>query len=256
MAFLVLNVISFMMRAGTPSFFLRLWETFMNRRFNRLFIACIVTAFGLMMSGCKENKTIVGADQIFGSGKLVTQHRNATGFTGTSVTNIGTVVITQDTVEGVTIETDDNILDRVKTQIVGNVLYVGLQDGSYKNVTLRVYVSVKEIELLEVTGAGDFSVSTPIHVGEIVCRITGAGTITLAGTSSSETVEIQGAGTVNNIGLVTSRCSVVISGTGNVEVNVTDRLDATITGTGSIIYAGNPPVVNQTILGVGSIRPQ
>jgi len=40
-----------------------------------------------------------------------------------------------------------------------------------------------------------------------------------------------------------------------VEVNVTRQLDAVVSGAGSIVYSGNPQIVNKTVTGIGSIRP-
>jgi hypothetical protein len=198
----------------------------------------------------------VATGQIAGSGRIVSQVRAAAGFTGIEVTNTTKVIITQDTVESLRIEVDDNILDRVTTTVTGGVLRVGLQEGSYNNVTFRVYVSMVNINLLESTGAADFSATGPISVGEIVCRITGAGTVTLWGTATSETVEIIGAGSIRNLGLVTPRCTALISGAGDIQVHVTEQLDAVISGTGSIVYAGDPPTVHSIITGLGNVSPQ
>ena len=207
-----------------------------------------------MYGGCSKNDNIVDNDRISGSGKLVAQTRVVDTFTGIQVTNLGRVFITQDSLESLRIEADDNIIDRVMTSINGGVLSVGLKDGSYNKVTINVYASMKSIKRLESTGAADFLTTIPISTDTIFCRITGTGTVTLTGTAAYEAVEIMGAGTIKNFGLATSRCSASISGTGNIEVNVSEQLDAMITGTGTITYEGNPPVVNQIVSGIGSIQ--
>ena len=172
------------------------------------------------------------------------------------MTNFGKVHITQDMVESLRIESDDNIIGRVKTTVNNDVLVVGLENGSYSNVTVNVYASMRRIRSLESVGAADFLSSTPVHTDTIVCRITGAGSIALSGTADEESVEIVGAGNVRNFGLESSHCFVSISGTGSVEVTATRQLDALIAGTGSIVYGGNPAVVHQSITGTGSIQPR
>jgi hypothetical protein len=208
----------------------------------------------VLCGGCSKNDNIVDNDRITGSGKLVSQMRVIGTFTGIQVTNFARVFVTQDSLESLRIEADDNVMDLVMTSVTGGVLSVGLRDGSYNNVTVNVYASMKSIRRLESTGAADFSTTIPIETDTIFCRIIGAGTITLTGTAAFEDAEIVGAGTIKNFGLAASHCFASISGTGNIEVNVSEQLDAVITGTGTIKYDGNPPVVHQMVSGVGSVQ--
>jgi hypothetical protein len=80
--------------------------------------------------------------------------------------------------------------------------------------------------------------------------------LTISGTTNYESIEITGSGNVHNFGLISSFCTIIISGAGNVEANVTQQLNAVIAGTGNITYDGNPAVVHQTISGVGVIQPR
>jgi len=209
-----------------------------------------------LFSACSNNETVVGNEQIVGSGRIVSQVRPVGTLAGIRVTNFAKVFITQDTVESLRIESDDNIMDRVVTSVSNGVLTVGMKNGSYNHVTVNVYVSMRDVHLIESTGAAEFRSTAPIHTETIVCRITGAGTVRLSGTATYQSVEISGAGSVHNFDLVSTRCSASIAGSGNIEVNVTQQLDATIAGVGSITYAGNPPVVHQSISGIGSIQPR
>jgi hypothetical protein len=210
----------------------------------------------VLFGGCSKNDNIVGNEKITGSGKIVFQMRAVDSFTGIQVTNFARVFITQDTLESLRIEADDNIMDLVKTSVAGGVLSVGLKEGSYSQVTVRVYASMKTIKRLESTGAADFSTTLPIAADSLICRIIGAGTIALTGTTSYEVAEIVGAGSVQNYGLTSSHCYASISGTGNIEVFASHQLDAMITGTGTITYDGNPPVVHTMVSGTGSIQPK
>jgi len=214
---------------------------------------------GLMMViflawGCSKNENPVSSNQITGSGKLVSESRVIGTFAGIQVTNFAKVIIKQDTVESLRIESDDNIIDDVVTSLNGATLVVGLRDGSYNNVTVHVYVSMKDIKRLESTGAAEFSTVNSIQTDSLTCKITGAGSITLAGKTNYENIEIIGSGNVHNANLVSSFCSVTISGAGSVETQVTRQLDVVIVGSGIIIYTGNPAVVHQSISGTGVLR--
>ena len=207
----------------------------------------------IILFGCSKDNNAASPNQIVGSGKLVSEQRTADIFNGINVTGIGKVYITQDTVQNLRIEADDNIIGLVTTSVSDGVLMVALKDGSYNGITVNVYASMKTIRQLECVGTAEFVNNGQIDSDSIVCRITGTGTITLNGKAGFESVEIVGAGNIHNYGLTSSRCSAVISGTGNIEVNVVQELDAVISGTGKISYSGNPAIIHQTISGVGTV---
>ena len=215
-------------------------------------IAVILLAIALL-AGCTKNAT--DADQIVGSSRIVSQQRPASAFSGIQLTGVGRVVITQDTVESLRVEANDNIIDKVTTSVHHGLLMIELQQGSYSNITLNLFVSMKDIGSLACVGAGEFLNSGQIHADTLRCSISGAGKMTLTGTATRETVIVSGAGDVHNFGLTSTYCVATISGAGNVEVNVLQQLDATINGTGNIAYSGNPQVINQAVSGIGSIHP-
>jgi hypothetical protein len=226
----------------------------MNRFYYKCIIVLGLTLMIVVCGGCFDYENSVSNDGITGSGKLISQMRIVGSFAGIQVTNFARVFVTQDSLESLRIEADENIIDLVITSVKDNILRVGLKDSSYNNVTVNVYASMKSIKLLESRGAADISNAIPIKTDTIVCKICGAGTITLAGTAMYEAAEIVGIGSINNFGLAVSRCSVSVSGAGNIEVNVSEQLDAVINGTGTITYDGNPSVIHQTVSGVGSIK--
>ncbi len=218
-----------------------------------LFIAALFIVLSLV-SGCSDNSSVSNKEQIVGSGKLVSETRAVAPFTGIQLVGSGNVVITHDTVQTLTVETDDNILGLLSTSVENGLLIVSLKDGSYSNITVNIHASMKTVNLLECVGSGQFTTSGSVNTDVITCRITGAGSMTLNGTARSETIEIDGAGEIHNFGLVSSTCSAAISGAGNIEVAVTDELTASIAGSGVITYTGNPPTVHQTISGTGVIK--
>jgi hypothetical protein len=217
-------------------------------------LALIILLPMLLLTGCTNH--LSNPDQIVGSGKLLAQTRSLPTFTGIQVTGIAKVILKQDTTQSLRIEADDNIVDRVTAAVNNGLLVIGLQQGSYSKVTINVYANMKTIDRLECVGTADFVTTGPIKADAITCRITGAGSMTISGTATNQTVEVTGTGDVHNFGLISSRCSATITGVGSLEVNATQQLDAIVSGTGSIVYAGSPTVVNKTFVGVGSVRPK
>ena len=208
----------------------------------------------LLLSGCLDEDYVVNNEGLTGSGNIISQTRNAGTFDGIQIVNFARIFITQDTLESLRIEADDNIVDNVITVVQDGILKVGLEDNSYNNITLNIHVSMKKIKHLESRGAGYLVTTNTISADTIVCIIRGAGTMILTGTAVYESIEIEGAGSVNNFGLAVLNCSASISGAGRIEVNVSGQLNAKISGTGTIIYDGNPLSVNRVIAGVGSIQ--
>jgi hypothetical protein len=217
--------------------------------------AAAITILGLL-SGCSREHTIVGNDQIVGSGRIVSESRSPGTYDGIQLLGVGKVYVTQDSVESLRIESDDNIIGFVETTVSGGVLTVQLRDGSYSNITLRVYATMKHPGLLSCSGAGEIRTTGAVHIDALVCRLTGAGIISISGTSADQTIEINGAGSILNFDMVSSRCSASISGSGVIETTATESLQAAIAGTGTITYGGNPTVVHTSIAGFGSIRPR
>lgn len=203
--------------------------------------------------GCSKNQ-VTSPDQIIGSGRLVSQQRSPGSFTGIQVVGTAKVSIRQDSVQTLTVQADDNIIDSVTTSSSAGLLLIGLRQGSYNSITVNITATMSTINRLECVGSADFQSTGSIQTPSIVCRIVGAGNIGLAGTATNETVEITGSGSIHNFNFISNRCAALISGAGNIEVNVTQQLDATITGTGNIVYMGTPSTVHPVITGIGTVK--
>ena len=67
------------------------------------------------------------------------------------------------------------------------------------------------------------------------------------------TAALPGTGTLALSGLVARGVTARMDGTGTIRVTATSSLDADLRGTGAIVYSGNPPTVNKSIAGTGSI---
>ncbi len=202
--------------------------------------------------------TTGAADVITGSGSIVSQERDVEFFTGIESAIPGNVFVTQDrdAAHGVRIDADDNVIDRVETAGNGHsVLIISLQSGSYKNISINVYVSMPSVEVVALSGTGNIRSTAPIQTDEISCVLSGSGNISLSGTATEQTAVISGSGNICNSSLISESSSVTISGSGGCGVNVTQVLNASIPGSGTILYTGSPQQVNKDIIGSGFIDP-
>jgi hypothetical protein len=195
------------------------------------------------------------SDAITGSGRIVSQEREVEFFRGIRIDGFGKVFITQGPSQALRVDADDNVIDQVTTAVRGGVLLLDVaKKTSYSDVTIDVFVTVPDLEMLEIAGAGEIQTESPIQVEELVCNLTGAGTIRLSGSADRLDVKISGSGDIRCFDLAARTCRAVISGMGSCEVYVTGSLDAVITGMGDIVYDGNPESVTQKVTGMGSVR--
>jgi hypothetical protein len=137
------------------------------------------------------------SDTITGSGRIVSQERSVESFRGIRIDGFGKVYLTQGPSQTLKVDADDNVIEQVTTSVVGGVLLLDVEKKtSYANVTIEVFVTVPDLEMLEIRGAGEFGTESPIQVETLVCNLAGAGTIRLRGSADSLEVRIGGSGDI------------------------------------------------------------
>lgn len=211
----------------------------------------------IILAGCGNEINLNDSNndhqQIYGSGRIVTQERFVSECSGIDIRNVGNVYLIQDSLQSVIIEADDNIIDKIFTYRQNGNLVVGLDDGSYSNIKLNIYVSLKAIKNLIINGAGKIISDNSLNCDNLTCLINGAGNIEITGSGNYLDCSVTGAGNIDSKNYITSKCKAAVYGTGNCTIYVNDELDAYVSGVGSIIYYGNPPIVQASVSGIGQI---
>ena len=210
-----------------------------------LFLTSIIVCS--FFAGCGEKK------QYPAPGAVVSHERGTGDFTSVVLNGDAKIIISQEDTTAVRVEADSSVIDKVETKIANNELTINLKKGSYSRKSIIIYVSIIQIDRLECNGIVQLTTKEPIESDSLVCRISGAGKYTLAGTAVKEFVEISGAGEVHGFDLKTPSCLVKISGSGKVETSVSKELDVTISGIGNVVYIGKPSVINKKISGFGKV---
>ena len=226
-------------------------------------------------AGCSDGSTTSGR-RIEGSGNVVSLSREVAGFDRIVLSGAGTVLVSQEGSESLVIETDDNLIDYLTSEVKGSTLEISVTDEARnatldptRGITYRVGVDdlhglvlagagqfradrleSDRIEI-EVAGAGDVRV-TDLTASEASIIISGSGGVHLAGVATSQEVTLGGAGNYDGADLESEQAGVTLSGTGDVVVWVTGTLTAALSGTGSISYYGDP-TVSQNVTGTGAI---
>jgi hypothetical protein len=207
-----------------------------------------------------------------------TEDRHISGFTAISASGSFDVYIVQGATESVRVEAPADVMPHIITEVKNGTLNVydkshtGWHSLFSSNKKIAVYVSVKAINGMDITGSGDVFFKEGIsanllrlHVtgsGDVVGKlnvktlesnITGSGDIKLSGHADNLKVGVSGSGDFSARGLTTINTTARVSGSGDVDVNVSGSLDANVSGSGDIRYSGSPKNVNRSKSGSGDI---
>jgi hypothetical protein len=208
-----------------------------------------------------------------GSGDIRTEERDVSDFHKVHLSGVGDLIITQGEKESLLIETDDNIIPLIETEVSAERLSIGFRRG-YNFVPtsdIKFYLTVKELDEILLSGAGsikceDFDTEElEIEIsgaGDIDFRLdadlvrvnsSGAGGIEMSGKVDRQEIDLSGAGKYDAEELESRECEITVSGAGSATVNVSQELDVDISGVGGVEYKGSP-TVQQNIKGLGAIR--
>lgn len=207
------------------------------------------------------------------SGTVINESRNVGTFNQIDLNGAGELIITQGNKESVTIEAPDNYMSNIKTSISNNKLSIGFTNNMLMtSQSIKIYVTVKDINSINVSGAGKInaqnlnansliiningaadSVLNNLNAQILNTTISGAGRMTVSGNVNQQSVQIMGAGEYNANNLQSKIASININGGGKATVKVSDTLNAIINGAGQISYIGSPKITQQ-INGAGQIK--
>jgi hypothetical protein len=208
-----------------------------------------------------------------GSRDLVTESRTVSNFSRVSLSGTGDVIITQDGTESLTIETDDNIMRHIKSEVRNGTLYldvddrtvvlpsrliftVGVEDLTVVSVSGSGHVEANDIESeqldLIVSGSGKIQLNN-LKSENLAVKISGSGYVETAGTVANQQIDISGSGKLEGKDLNSNTTTVRISGSGNANVWATDSLDIAVSGSGSVDYY-DAPKLTLSSSGSGEIR--
>ena len=185
--------------------------------------------------------------------------------------------LTQSDEEAVAISaSEEKFKEGIKTVVENNTLkiyYFGDKPWSgLKNKTLRVYVSFKNLENVDASGASDVQVAGVItvpsftlslsgasdfkgavKVTDLKMDLSGASDVTIKGIANTVKIETTGASDVKGYDLVTDICNAKASGASDVNITVNKELTASASGSSDISYKGEGVIKETHTNGSGSV---
>ncbi len=200
------------------------------------------------------------------------------GFSELSFAVAGNVYLRQGNDEKVEVDCSDEVFERLEFEKSGDRLTIKRKGkwnwrDSFRNSDLDVYITMKDIERISVSGSGNVSseeqldtddlrlsvsgsgdIELDLKSRDIVMRISGSGDINLSGTSENTEARISGSGKIRAEDMEAKSFEASISGSGSCYVTVTEEVIANISGSGRVYYNGNPDRIISNSSGSGRIK--
>jgi hypothetical protein len=219
----------------------------MNKRI-RIFALCLLLILVLACSLAN------GSRSVDGSGVSASESRTLKTFTSIEIGASADVTVRFGETQSVVVETDDNILPLVETRVQGNKLVIGQPIGTDLNPRLGIQVTIvmKSLDRVTISGSGNVTISG-MDTNLVRFEIPGSGDITAQGTVDTVNATIKGSGNIFCGDLQAKSADVRISGSGDVTVYASENLSANISGSGTVLYRGDPAMVDQSVSGSGGV---
>lgn len=188
-----------------------------------------------------------------GSGMPVTQARDVASFTSVELAGNNNVVVHVGHSQSVVVKADDNLINRVTTEVQSGTLIIGNTPGSFSTKSpMRVEITVPTLDALTLAGNGNIVVDG-FEAKSLRVDLPGNGTLSGNGTATRLDATVGGSGVVQFTQLVATDVHAAVSGSGSIFITATRSLDASVSGSGAIVYTGNPQDVTRSITGSGAI---
>jgi hypothetical protein len=212
-------------------------------------------------------------ESVSGNGKLVKQQREIPEFTGFHVASGIDVIITQSDHIAVYVETDENLQDYIKTEVVNDILKIYTTKTIRNAKEKKVYVGYKKLNLIDISSAGDVSstntlvtdklsidissagdLNLVVEADEIEIDLSSAGDATLKGKTNYLRASLSSAGDLNAFDLEAKKGDVSVSSAGDANVFVTEEANFECSSAGSIDFKGEPRIKNISTSSAGSVN--
>lgn len=175
--------------------------------------------------------------------------------------------------ESVKVEVTGTKLSNIITEVSGTYLKIHMREGSYKNRSVKVYVTYVTLDKISASSASNVfsedpiksgvfkidissaaSVEVKLDVDDLSVDASSAGDAVLEGRTNSLSIEVNSAGDVDAYGLESGVVRASANSGGSAKVSVTKELEAEANSGGSIRYRGSPTKTNTDSNSGGSVK--
>ncbi len=203
----------------------------------------------------------------------IKQERLLSGFTKLKVSSAIKVIVTVGAVNKVTVEADESVIDKIKTEVKENTLHLYSKEHYTTTKGVVIYVTVTELTSVHASGASAVSATSPINTKvldieasgaseikldikteSLNLELSGASSTTFKGSTTALQASVSGASALKAQDLTSVNTQVSASGASSAKVNASEVLKAQASGASSIRYAGDPKDKSVNVSGSGSVK--
>ncbi len=212
---------------------------------------------------------------------------NIVDFHSISNNSAYTVYVKQSNKEEIRVEAEKEIYELSEFIVEEGVLHINIKKDDSKtsksiwqkidNIkllpTLKVYVSIKDVQKLSVNGngrlitensiaadnldllvAGTGSMEVDVKTKNIDAKLAGPGNLTIKGYTDNLVLENSGAGSIEAFEFEAQNANASLYGLGSIKINVSDKLDAKIYGSGNMLVRGATKEIIKKEYGSGNVE--
>lgn len=214
-------------------------------------------------------------ETIRASGEITREQVNFTGYTGLRVSNAFNVYVNfSDTEENITVEANEDIQHYIVVEKDGNDLVVRLKrfTNIRGNATLNVYITTKNINYFDISGASNISLESNLVASSAVLDLSGASNfsgevtvdrldleshgasnIDLYGQVGQMDVALSGSSELRNFDLSVQRLDIELSGASDAFLSVITSIDIDASGASSLTYQGDAVINSKRMSGASQL---
>ncbi len=240
----------------------------------------------------KKSILTLGILFLFTSSTLLAQVNNydvmnIVDYHSISVNSAYTVYVKQSNKEEVRVEAEKEIYDLTEITVQDGVLHINIkkdESQTSKSIwqkidnikllpTLKVYISIKDVQKLSVNGSGKLitensiasdkldllvagtgSMEIDVKTKKLDAKLAGPGDITIKGYTDDLKIENSGSGDINAFEFEAQNAIANLYGLGSIKMNVSEKLDAKIYGSGNISVRGATKEIVKKEYGSGIVE--
>lgn len=198
-----------------------------------------------------------------------------------------TVYLKQTNKQEVSVEAETEIFSVSDIKVENGILMINIErkpdspnkslwakiDDIKVNPTMKLYVSMRNINELQVNSGGRIISENSLSAGDLLlavngsgsmdvdikgeavtAEVAGSGSLALRGYATSVNALVSGPGTINGFNCPFETAKVKVAGTGTAELNVTNTIDALVLGSGLVKHRGNTRSTLKKVYGSGSVE--
>ncbi len=208
-----------------------------------------------------------------GNGNVKSQERTVSTFNKIEVSNGLDLFLTQGDAESLTVQADENLLELIKTEVVGGTLRIYTEKSIRSAASRKVKVNLKNIDTLTASSGSDVlsnslleledlkvqassgaDIDLELNAQNIFASSSSGSDIYLSGTAHSIEADASSGSSVKASSLKAENGTADASSGADVSINVSGKLSANASSGGDVTYYGNPRILDKNKSSGGRVR--